>query len=96
VSGAMDEAGVQLMANIAAAMAADAHASTRAIEGHLSDRLVELYDGMKHAHARLGGALASGNTFKLVGAYEEMAEVLALASIGMDQVRKAREGWDEA
>lgn len=89
-----DKESVALMAGIASAMAADAHASTRAIESHLSSRLVELYDSVKHVHTRLGHALESGNVFKMVSVYEDLDEVLALASIGIDSARRADEGWD--
>lgn len=91
----MDKESVALMAGIASAMAADAHHTTRAIEGSLSTSLVDLYDGVKHAHARLGTAMQSGNMFAMVSAYDDLSEVLALASIGMDHHREvAYEGSD--
>lgn len=82
------QATVQIMAGIASAMAAEAHHSTQAIEGYLSSRLVELYDGVKHVHARLGVAMQTGNMFKMVSAYEDLSELLALSSIGMDRTRE--------
>lgn len=84
----MDKQSVALMAGIASAMATDAHHSTRMIEGSLSTSLVDLYDGVKHAHARLGNAMESGNMFTMVSAFDDLSEVLALASIGMERHRE--------
>ncbi len=83
----MDREGIALMAGLASVMASDAHHSHKRIEQYMEDRLVDFHDQVVEVHARLGSAMKHGNMFAMVHAYEDLSQVLALASIGMPDGR---------